>query len=99
VRKNGTIVSLFINRKYVIPINEWLVAETEHHTKGYKYRPYWHCCSEPVAPHLGIKNRCWYKVEIQDYIKFDRPINQGGTWYLSKKMKVLYPMIVEYVNK
>lgn len=88
VRKNGTIGPLFINQKLVIPINVWLNAES-HPTKGYTYRPFWHCTSQPVAPHLSEKGRCWYEVEIEDYTEMIRPPCQGGVWYLANKMKIL----------
>ena len=86
-RKDGTLGSLFINRKKVLPLNEWVVAE-EHPTKGYYFRPYWHCCAKPEAPHLSTKNRVWAEVEIQDYLMFCRPQKQGGVWYLSKQIKI-----------
>ncbi|MFA5527824.1 MAG: hypothetical protein WC996_04350 [Peptostreptococcales bacterium] len=84
--KSGDITPLFINKSFRIPFNEWLEAES-HPTKGFKVRPYWHCTSEPNAPHLSTKNRVWVKVEIQDYEEFQRPNNQGGLWFLAKKIK------------
>jgi hypothetical protein len=88
VRKNGTIGPLFINKKLVIPIGVWLHAEP-HPTKGYTYRPFWHCTSKPFAPHLTEKERCWYEVEIDDFQKMVRPEHQGGVWYLANKMKII----------
>ena len=87
-RKNGTLGPLFINRKLIITPNQWLQAEA-HRTKGYKFRPGWHCCSTPNAPHLSMKGRVWCEVEIQGIEKMQRPENQGGLWYLSKKLKVI----------
>lgn len=84
--KSGDITPLFINKTFKIPFNEWLQAES-HPTKGFKLRPYWHCTSEPNAPHLSTKDRVWVKVEIQDYEEFERPNNQGGLWFLAKKIK------------
>ena len=86
VLKSGDITPLFINKKFRLPIGEWLPAES-HPTKGYKYRPFWHCTSKPVAPHLTEKGRAWYKVEIEDFTEQKRPNNQGGLWYLANKMK------------
>lgn len=86
--KNGEITSLFINKKVKLPFDEWLDAEC-HPTKGFKERPFWHCTSLPVAPHLSIKGRVWVKVEIEDFEEFKRPENQGGVWYLSKKIKLI----------
>jgi hypothetical protein len=88
LRKDGSIGSLFINRKRKLPTNEWLIAES-FPTKGYKFRPYWHCTSKPIAPHLTEKNRIWLKVEIENYSEFKRPNTQGGLWFLANKMKIL----------
>jgi hypothetical protein len=87
LRKDGTLASLFINKRYVIPINIWLEAE-DHPTKGYAHRPGWHCTFEPYAPHLSKKNRVWVEVEVEDYSFFERPENQGGQWILANKMKI-----------
>jgi len=91
MRKNGTLGSLFINCRQVIPIGKWLKAEA-HRKKGYAFRPGWHATPDPVAPHLSKKNRIWCKVEVKDYELLNRPENQGGTWYLAKKMRVLEVM-------
>jgi hypothetical protein len=55
-RKDGTLGSLFIHRKAVIPVGVWLDAE-DHPTKGYAHRVGWHCTFKPYAPHLGTKGR------------------------------------------
>jgi len=86
--KDGNITPLFINKSFRIPFNTWLEAES-HPTKGFKERPFWHCTSQPVAPHLSEKNRIWVKMEIEDFEEFKRPNNQGGLWYLAKKVKFL----------
>jgi len=88
LRKNGTLGSLFINKRDVIPIDVWLEAE-DHPTKGYAHRPGWHCTFKPVAPHLSLKNRVWVEVEVEDFEVFERPISQGGKWILAKQMKVI----------
>ena len=88
LRKNGTLGSLFINRRNVIPIGVWLEAE-DHPTKGYAHRPGWHCTFKPEAPHLSTKDRVWVKVEVEDYAVFERPMSQGGKWILANKMKVV----------
>jgi len=88
IRKNGTIGSLFINKREVILIDVWLDAK-EYPTKGFKIRPYFHCTSLPIAPHLTMKNRAWFEVEIDDFIDMNRPKSQGGLWYLAKRMKVI----------
>lgn len=88
VRKNGTIGPLFINKKQVLLIGEWLEAE-DHPTKGYAHRPGWHCTTKPEAPHLSMEGRKWFTVEIEDYETLTRPVSQGGTWYLAKRIKIL----------
>lgn len=87
-RKNGTIGPLFINRKQNIECGKWLEAE-DHPTKGYAHRPGWHVMAKPEAPHLSMKDRVWYIVEIQDFKQFKRPESQGGLWYLAQWMKVI----------
>ena len=86
--KSGEITSLFINKKNRLPFNQWMEAEN-HPTKGFKERPYWHCTSNPVAPHLSMKGRVWVKVEMSDFHEFDRPESQGGMWYLAKNIKLI----------
>lgn len=87
-RKNGTLGSLYINQKGIIPIGIWSVAES-YPTKGYALRPGWHCCKEPNAPHLSMKGRVWCEVEIKDFYSFPRPKAQGGIWFIAKAMKVV----------
>lgn len=87
-RKNGTLGPLFINRRQVISIGEWLQSEN-HPTKGFAVRPGWHTTSKPEAPHLSMRGRVWMKVKIADYEKIVRPQSQGGIWWLAKQMKVL----------
>lgn len=91
--KNGSITSLFINKHIVLPHNIWMEAKS-HPTKGFAVRPGWHCTAEPVAPHLKMKLksgevRVWKKVLIEDYTEIQRPENQGGLWYLAKRIMIL----------
>ncbi len=88
LRKNGTLGPLFINQKQLVPIGAWLDAE-EIPTKGFSFRPGWHCCKEPKAPHLSKKGRVWCKVSISGITEHQRPEAQGGLWYTAKRMKVL----------
>ena len=88
LRKNGTLGPLFINRKQVIPIGEWMNAEP-HRTIGYQFRPGWHCTNAPYAPHLSENGRVWCEVEIEDFKELKRPESQGGVWFLAEKMRVL----------
>lgn len=88
VRRDGTIGSLFINRKRVLPVGEWMDAE-EHQTKGFAFRPGWHAMAKPEAPHLSPKGRKWYRVQVSGVTKCHRPASQGGLWYLAKRMKIV----------
>jgi hypothetical protein len=87
-RKNGTLGPLFINRPQIIIPNMWLPAKA-YKTKGYSYRPGWHCCYKPNAPHLKMEGRVWCLVEIEDWVEIYRPESQGGLWYLSQWIKLL----------
>lgn len=87
LRKDGTLGSLFINKKAIIPLYTWLEAEN-HPTKGYAERFGWHCTLEPLAPHLSTKGRIWVECEIENYETYKRPLNQGGMWLLAGRMKV-----------
>ena len=80
--KSGEITPLFINKKLRLPIGEWMEAE-EHRTMGFAFRPGWHCTNKPIAPHLKEEGRIWMEVEIEG------PINQGGMWFLAKRMKII----------
>ena len=89
VRRNGTLGSLFINKKEILPIGEWINSES-YPTKGYKFRPYFHVLPKPVAPHLSIKGREWWKVDMNLSHTMTRPESQGGTWYLASSIKLLH---------
>jgi len=91
--RDNRITSLFINKTRNLPIGIWMEAHN-HPTKGFAERPGWHCTAEPRAPHLKMKLksgevRVWKKVMIEDYTEFRRPDNQGGLWYLAKRMMIL----------
>ena len=88
IRKDGTLGTLFINRKQRIPLNTWLPSFC-FPTKGYAIRPGWHVCSKKSAPHLSKKGRKWFMVEMDNIKGFLRPKCQGGLWYLAKQIKVL----------
>lgn len=88
LRADGTLGPLFINRPQVIPLDEWLAAE-EHRTKGFAFRPGWHACPEPHAPHLSMKGRVWCRVELDQVDDLPRPVAQGGVWHLARRMKVI----------
>jgi hypothetical protein len=87
--KDGSISSLFINKKNRIKLGEWLEAEN-HPTNGFANRPYWHCVKEMLAPHLKENGRVWMICEIDDNTQvMERPKSQGGVWYLAKRIKFI----------
>ena len=86
--KNGNITSLFINKSVPLPCDVWMGAENCP-TKGFAIRPFWHCMSIPEAPHLSLKNRVWYKVEMGEYTEFKRHPSQGKVWYLASAIKII----------
>ena len=87
VRQDGSLGSLFINRRRRLPIGEWMESECIP-TKGFAVREGWHCLPRPEAPHLTIKGRRWYAVEIDDWETLDRPASQGGHWFLAHRMRI-----------
>lgn len=91
--KSGEITSLFINKTRKLPIGEWMDYEN-YPTSGFAERPGWHCTAQPNAPHLKMELksgevRIWKAVLIEDFEEVQRPENQGGLWYLAKRMKIL----------
>lgn len=95
VRKlsDGNLYPLFINKKNPTPIGEWLPAEC-FPTKGFAVRQGWHCCFQPIAPHLKERlssgeQRVWVEVEVEDYATYNRPESQGGAWILAQRMKIV----------
>ena len=88
VKKDGSITSLFINKSVSLKTNRWLRSQS-HPTPGFAVRPGWHTVAQPEAPHLSLKNRAWYRVELKDYQTLVRPKSQGRTWFLAKRMRIL----------
>lgn len=88
VRKNGTLGSLFINKKAALPAGVWLLAEG-HRTKNFAYRPGWHATHAPSAPHLSMAGRRWYVVQLRGVQRIKRPESQGGVWYVARWLKIL----------
>jgi hypothetical protein len=87
VRRDGSLGSLFIDKKKVLPVGQWLNA-LEVPTKGFAFRPGFHACSEPVAPHLSKEGRVWARVSLIGVTKHRRPETQGGLWYTAKRMRI-----------
>lgn len=93
LKKDGSLGSLFINRKATIPIGEWLEAECIP-TNGFAIRKGFHCCFEMNAPHLkenlaNGEQRVWVEVFVEDYDILPRSSAYGGNWILADKMKVV----------
>lgn len=91
VRADGSIGPLFINRSQVITTGVWMRAE-DHPTPGYAHRPGWHVAPQPNAPHLSTKGRRWYLVLVADITVLERPVCQGGIWWLANWMRVVKPI-------
>jgi hypothetical protein len=91
LRKDGTIGPLFINKKLVIKLGEWMDAEN-HPTKGFQVRAGWHVMAKPEAPHLKLEGRAWYEVEVENFSEEIRPESQGGKWFLANRMRVVAPL-------
>ena len=91
LRRDGTLGPLFINRKQVIPVGEWLPAEV-HPTRGYALRPGWHAAKQPVAPHLTTRGRVWMQVQLAEEKELPRPASQGGMWLIANWIKVIGPV-------
>lgn len=93
VRKDGTLGTLFINRRQVITPGVWMPAE-DHKTKGFEHRPGWHATLERRAPHLketlaSGEKRVWVRVMLRGTRFYNRPESQGGTWVLAEEMMVM----------
>lgn len=101
--KSGEITSLFINKTRKLNYREWMDSEF-YPTSGFAERAGWHCTAEPSAPHLKMKLksgeiRVWKMVLIEDYTEFKRPENQGGLWYLAKRMMIIDDDLKEFVDE
>jgi hypothetical protein len=93
VRPDGSLGSLFFARKARLPTGKWLPAQNLHQ-KGFAYRPGWHACPWPVAPHLKMKlatgeTRAWFLVHLRQVTVHERDESQGGTWYTARQLKII----------
>lgn len=88
-RRNGTLGPLFIEKRRVLERDQWLQSH-DVPTKGYAYRPGWHACALPQAPHLKLTDdRHWHVVELGGKIETHaRPQSQGGVWYTAETMRI-----------
>ncbi len=92
-KKDGLLYPLFIHKTYSTPIGEWMQAEC-YPTKGFAVRKGWHCCFNPVAPHLKTQlssgeQRVWVECEVEDFTLFKRSEKFGGNWILADRMKIV----------
>lgn len=87
-KRRDKITSLFINAKQPYKLNKWYKARL-YKTEGFKKRKGFHCVPEPNAPHLSLRNREWYKIEIEEFNELIKPKNQGGKWFIANKMRIL----------
>ena len=87
--KNGDKAPLFIHQ--TLRYEEGVTLQAEDRTrKGFASRPGFHCCFEPHAPHLKQDDsRVWIEVDVEDYVVYDRPSNQGGQWILAQTMTIV----------
>ena len=64
LKKDGSIGPLFINKKQRLTPGVWYEAE-EHKTKGFAFRPGWHCC---VVKITWGRKLCENHMELCRYI-------------------------------
>ena len=91
-KMNNGYAPLFINKRQRLQQGVAYQAE-KHPTKGYAYRPGWHACRMPEAPHLGTTGRVWCKVLLSGVTTMERPISQGGRWYLAQELTILEELV------
>ena len=90
VRRDGTLGSLFVDRKRILKLGEWLGAklDLDPRPRGLAKRPGWHCLERPNAPHLSERGRVWCRVSIRDFREMKRPESQGGRWWIATIIKI-----------
>lgn len=72
LRKDGTLGPLFVGRTQVVRTGDYLRARRDLPHNGLAYRPGFHCCARPSAPHIkrvlkNGKRRVWCLVSVYDY--------------------------------
>lgn len=94
IRKDGSIGTLFIDKRARLEIGQWYRAK-DLPTKGFAHRPGWHSCSSLSAPILENtrtarrENRWWFEVEIKEATPNPRPLKQGGMCYISPWIRIV----------
>jgi hypothetical protein len=87
LRKDGTLGPLFIGVTIRVPIGQWVKARAIR-TSGFAFRPGWHACSRPEAPHLSMRGRVWCEVSLKGVKEHRRPASQGGLWYTAQWLRI-----------
>lgn len=94
-RKDGSLGPLFVERNRVFVPGTVLFAHTiARLPQGLRYRPGFHCCSKPEAPHLKLRlksgeERVWCEVLLADYVEHPRPTCFGGMWLIGQVMEII----------
>lgn len=89
VRRDGTLGPLFVGKRRVLPVGEWLECETNLPHPGLAHRPGWHVLINPDAPHLSRKGRQMYKVSFRGEMSRERrPACQGGEWVTAWEIRI-----------
>jgi hypothetical protein len=89
LRKDGSLGSLFINRRRRLPTDRWLAAGT-HPTAGFAVRHGWHALAQRCAPHLSERGRVWKQVELSGKVQaIRRPVAHGSLWYLAARLRII----------
>jgi len=98
--KDGSIRPLFIGKSESLPVGEWMTAK-DIPTKGFAHRPGWHSALTPNAPHLKDTDnrRIWLQAVVEDFVTYDMPESQGGTWVLSQKLYIepIQPLFLQKI--
>ena len=88
LRKDGSLGSLYMNSRERLLPEVWYTA-SDNQRNGFAKRVGFHTTKTKHAPHLSLKGRVWRRVEIKDFYFVERPKNQGGTWIIAQRMKIL----------
>lgn len=88
LRKDGTLGPLFIGASIRVPSDGTWVKFRAIRKKGFKFRPGWHACARPEAPHLSTRGRVWCEVSLAWATEHHRPESQGGLWYTAEYLRV-----------
>ena len=99
--KDGSLKPLFIGKDKPFVFGQWMHCEFIP-TKGFAERSVqtndnskiggWHCCYQPLAPHLSDKlssgeKRVWIECEARGrHTRYERPESQGGAWLLVEEI-------------